>query len=86
MNNSFVSSGSMFISTSFSQILFDNPKTDDEDKFNLLVEKAKKLLKKNEWLDIPLLINELNVNAETAIKIMKKLRSEGLIIPHNEML
>ncbi len=48
-----------------------------------LEEKAKNILTENGWLDVPLLIEKLGIDADTSIKIMKSLKNKGTIIKQN---
>lgn len=85
--NSAISVGSTFISLTSCALLNISgsaiyPKTSYSDLIQL-EDKALKVLKEKGWLDVPILIEKLNIDADTSINIMKSLKNKGIIIKQN---
>lgn len=82
-----ISTGSTFIPQASSALLNLSgsaiiPNISNSDLIQL-EEKAKDILNENGWLDVPLLIEKLDLDADTSIKVMKSLKNKGIITKQN---
>lgn len=86
MNRDFISSGSTIIPNGSSALIrFSTSEVNNVKKLDVLENKSIKVLEENKWIDVPLLMEKLNINSETSIKVMKGLREKGIIVLPNEI-
>ena len=82
--DSVISAGSNFVSQTSSALLNLSGATSvspiSNQSLMQLEEKSKNILVENGWLDVPLLIERLSIDADTSIKIMKSLKNKGIIM------
>ena len=82
----YLTSGSVVLGSIFVNLL--SPKqessTNNIRDFPELVDKAKRILKEYGYIDIPMLVNKLNIRPELANLILNDLSRQGLIIKNNE--
>ena len=85
--NLVISAGSIFIPQTSSVLLnlsgsaMFSPSSSLD--FIQLEKKAQNILAETGWLDVPLLSEKLDIDAETSIKVMKNLKNKGIIIKQN---
>lgn len=78
-----IQAGSTAVQRAFSSIINFSEYKKHDDNLNILVEKAEKILNTLGWVDLPLLMKKLNINSDTASRVLKCLKEKGLIMAEN---
>ncbi|HLD04467.1 MAG TPA: hypothetical protein VJG90_01995 [Candidatus Nanoarchaeia archaeon] len=85
-SNNFICTGSTFVTSTTSTVLGAFSGAQLRDEVDLAAERIKQLLieKKGKVIDLPMIVQELHIPTEIALKAIKKLRDEGYIKYENE--
>lgn len=77
--NNFISGGSLFMSSTTSSVFSLFSTNFEEDEINIACEKIKTFLKQEKKVDLPSIVQKLNIRTEIAIKAINLLRKQGYI-------